>query len=120
MRSDHYHGSGPRSSRYMDDCWLAWHAHMEHGDPVPPCQGPLVRVHLIPRQLLRREHLPQLDPRTYVYACGGITGGPGGHHGMLDQGNRRLRIRYEDLPPKLIEFAEEHNLVWWLEREYGR
>lgn len=108
-----------RSSRYLDDCWLAWHGVMEHGDPVPPCTGSLVRVHLIPRQVLKREHLPQLDPRTYVYACGGITGGPGGHHGMLDQGNRKLRIPRSALPIKVEEFALEHGIGWWLDREYG-
>jgi hypothetical protein len=91
---------------------------MEGGDSMPPCDGSLVRVHLIPKQLLKREHLPKFDPRTYVYACGGPMGN-GGHHGMLDQG-RRLRIRFEDLPVKVVEFAEQHNLTWWLEREYVR
>lgn len=85
---------------------------------MPSCSGSLVRVHLIPRQVLKREHLPQLDPRTYVYACGGITGGPGGHHGMFDQGTRSLRVRYEDLPVKVHSFAEEHGLEWWLRRTY--
>lgn len=102
---------------YHQDCWLAHHGLMEHGDEMPPCDGSLVRVHLIPRQLLRREHLPQLDPRTYVYACGGITGGPGGHHALLDS-SRRLRVAYDDLPVKVIEFAAENGLEWYLEREY--
>jgi hypothetical protein len=114
MREHHERPS--RSTRYHDDCWLAWHAHVEHGDPMPCCSGSLVRVHLIPRQLLRRERLPQLDPRTYVYACGGPMGNAG-HHGMLD-GSRRLRIHYADLPIKVKEFAAEHGLGWWLEREY--
>lgn len=105
---------------YHQDCWLAHHGHMERGDKMPPCDGSLVRVHLIPRQFLKRNHLPQLDPRTYVYACGGITGGPGGHHGMFDQGNRKLRVAFEDLPLKVKEFAEQHGLEWWLVREYLR
>jgi len=104
---------------HHQDCWLAYHGHMENGDPMPPCDGSLVRVHLIPRQFLRRNHLPQLDPRTYVYACGGMTGGPGGHHGLFDS-SRRLRVRFEDLPIKVREFAAEHGIEWWLEREYGR
>lgn len=98
------------------DCWLAHHGLMEHGDPMPPCDGSLVRVHLIPRQLLRREHLPQLDPRTYVYACGGLQGNTG-HHGLFDS-SRRLRVHFNDLPLKVIEFAQEHDLEWWLRREY--
>lgn len=100
---------------YLDDCWLAEHGRMEHNDPMPSCSGSLVRVHLIPRQLLKRERLPQLDPRTYVYACGGPMGN-GGHHGMLD--GRRLRVRFADLPVKVREFADEHGLTWWLRREY--
>lgn len=118
-RPHHDHRNHPqRSSRFLDDCWLAWHGHIEHGDPMPPCSGSLVRVHLIPRQLLKREHLPQLDPRTYVYACGGAMGNAG-HHGMMDQ-SRSLRVGFADLPIKVKEFAEEHGLTWWLEREYER
>lgn len=108
-----------QKARWHDpDCWLAAHGRMEDGGPMPSCNGGLVRVHLIPKQLLKREHLPKFDSRTYVYACGGPMGN-GGHHGMLDQ-SRTLRVRFEDLPDRLLNFAEQHGLVWWLEREYRR
>ena len=116
MPSDEHEYRRPAVYPYHADCWLAWHGRMEHGDRMPPCQGSLVRVHLIPRQLLKRNHLPQLDPRTYVYACGGPQGN-GGHHGLLDA-SRRLRVRYDDLPIKVKEFAAENGLEWWLERTY--
>lgn len=110
------------------------------------CDGQLVRGHLIPRQLLKREvrygivrengkwrplgrnedkyqlpHVPlqQLidDPRSWVPMCGGPTG-IGGHHGRLDTA-RTLRIARCDLPAGLEEFAAETGLEWFLEREYG-
>jgi hypothetical protein len=76
-----------------------------------------VRAHLIPKQLLKREGLPQWDARTFVYGCGGING-TGGHHGALDTA-RTLRVPRGKLPPGLEDFAAEHNLTWWIERTYG-
>lgn len=106
--SEHYH-----------DCWLAHHGLMEHGDPMPACNGQqLVRIHLIPRQLLKREGLNETDPATWVLGCGGIRGNTG-HHGMLD-GSRTLRIPYEELPAETLEFAFRNGLLWWLAREYER
>lgn len=88
-----------------------------------PCHGHLVRAHLIPRQVFRRE-LPSLraqeaieDPRSYVMACGGLQG-VSGHHGMLDY-SRTLRVPREALPPGLEDLAEELGLGWYLDREYG-
>lgn len=110
------------------------------------CSGALVRGHLIPRSLLKREYrygalledgkwrpmkrnedrydlkfrsLLELieDSRSYVPICGGPMGN-GGHHGALDQ-SRRLRIPREYLPAAVEEFAEELGLLWWVEREYG-
>lgn len=111
-----------------------------------PCEGRLVRVHLIPQQLLKRE-LPRGvewvddewrpvaragrtkgavyrsvralcgDPRSFVPGCGGPMG-DSGHHGHLDRA-RTLRIPRDALPPELEEFAAELRLEWWLEREYG-
>lgn len=37
---------------------------------------------------------------------------------MLDHA-RTLRIPREGLPGALEEFAAEHGLGWWLDREYG-
>lgn len=84
-----------------------------------PCDGRLVRCHLISRQVLRRRKLAHLIPdrRTWVWGCGGIVG-VGGHHGELDH-SRRLRIPRLQLPVDTIALADEVDLLWWLDREYG-
>src|SRR5580765_7238933 len=90
-----------------------------------PCEGRLVRAHLIPRQTLLRE-LPAEesagaieDPRSYVMACGGVTG-VGGHHGEMDFGGvNRIHIPRKVLPQTLEDFAREHRLSWWLDNRYG-
>jgi hypothetical protein len=89
-----------------------------------PCEGRLIRAHLIPKQVIRRElrigyawTVVADDPRCWCWACGGALG-PSGHHGMLDY-SRTLRIPREALPVGLEEFAAEYGLLWWLEREYG-
>lgn len=110
------------------------------------CDGQLVRAHLLPRRLLKREvrygivrengkwrplgryedryELPFIglqelvdDPRSWVPMCGGATG-ISGHHGMVDH-SRTLRIARCDLPAGLEEFAAEVGLTHWLTREYG-
>ena len=102
-------------------CWLAAHGVMENGDPMPPCQGLLIRAHLISQQELRRQGLALTtgDRRTWVMACGGISG-IGGHHGLFDYGRRLLRVAFDELPPDVFEFAQEHGLIPWLERTYKR
>jgi hypothetical protein len=101
-----------------------------------PCDGRLVKAHLISRQFLRRELMDRTmlsmapradceravdakiaDPRSWVWACGGPMGNAG-HHGMLDA-SRTLRIPRDRLPAGLEEFAEELGLTWYLCREYG-
>lgn len=106
----------------MTFCWLARHGVYERG-PMSPCDGKLIRAHLIPRQLLLRE-LDAVraveaieDPRSWVPACGGPMGN-GGHHHMLDYA-RTLRIPLENLPDGLWELAEETGLLWWIERTYN-
>lgn len=107
----------------MTGCFLAQHGVMELGDPMPPCDGQLVRVHLIPQQQLkrtdayRRQELALYDRRLWVWACGGIMGN-GGHHGMLDV-SKRLRIPRSALPVELEDLAVELGLDWWLDRQYG-
>lgn len=112
---------------------------------VSPCDGWLVRAHIVPRQLLRREcryglvrehgawrrlgryedrydlqHVPLQelidDPRCWTAMCGGACG-ISGHHGEFDGG--RLRVARADLPAGVEEFAVECGLVWWLDRRYG-
>lgn len=101
-------------------CWLAQHGVMEHGDAMPPCEGQLIHAHLIDQQELRRRGLSLLagDQRTWVLACGGISG-IGGHHGMFDF-SKKLRVPFDVLPPEVFEFAAEHGLTPWLERKYRR
>jgi hypothetical protein len=102
-------GRGVRRS-----CWFA-------GLPdAGPCDGRLVRCHLIRRQVLRRElnAAPAVvdDPRCWVWGCGGPTG-CSGHHGALDTA-RTLRVPRDRLPAAFVEFVEELGLGWWAEREY--
>ena len=111
------HPAGARGRRVMDMCYLALFGVMENGDPMPKCDGPLVRVHLIPKQLIKREGGKVWDRRAWVWGCGGIAGN-GGHHGMLDH-SRTLRLPREALPVKIEQFALELGLLWWLERTYG-
>jgi hypothetical protein len=100
-------------NQWNPGCWAAYNL------PDPgPCSGRLVKAHLIPKQLLKREHVPDVwDPRVTVPMCGGPTG-VGGHHGRLDS-SRTLRIPRDALPWVVEAFAAEHGLLWWLEREYG-
>jgi hypothetical protein len=108
--------------------------------PDVPCDGQLVRCHLISKQVLRREVWPRRAelaeaweqygwgsfprslrelcemPATWVPGCGGLCGCDG-HHGMLDR-SRKLRIPFEELPSGTVRFAEWLGLMPWLEREY--
>lgn len=100
-------------------CFLA-------GFATTPCEGRLIRAHLVPKQLIRREcgslspkgwRFIADDPRCWVWACGGITG-CSAHHGAFDVA-RTIRIPRSGLPPELELFAAEFGLLWWLTRTYG-
>jgi hypothetical protein len=93
-------------------CWFA----ETLGPGVGRCEGRLVRAHLLPNNPKREGSEAVWDNRTFVYGCGGPTG-IGGHHGALDTA-RTLRVPRGKLPPGLEDFAAEHNLTWWIEREY--
>lgn len=84
-----------------------------------PCDGRLRKCHLIPKQLIKREVGASAvwDDRVYVLGCGGATG-VSGHHGAFDF-SRTIRVPRHRLPPELEEFAAEHGLGWYLDREYG-
>lgn len=88
-----------------------------------PCDGRLVRVHLISRSLLKRNLSPAdalraiNDPRSWVWGCGGPMGN-GGHHGMLDH-SKTLRVPRLALPLGTEALAIETHLAWWLDRHYG-
>src|SRR5215207_1035996 len=113
-RSAKRRGSSPGEVSVMPptDCYLARFSDR-------PCAGRLIKAHLIPRQLLRRELGASFEAHgdTWVWACGGIMGNSG-HHGMLDQ-SRTLRIPRIALPFYVEDFAAKHGLGWWLDREYG-
>lgn len=87
-----------------------------------PCDGRLVRCHLIPRQTLKRElnagRSVLEDPRSWVWGCGGAMGAGGGHHGMFDTA-RRLRVPRHRLPPEFVEWCEGLGLGWYVDREFG-
>jgi hypothetical protein len=101
-------------------CWLA-----RFSDT--PCSGRLRMCHLIPKSVLLRE-LPAersagavWDSRVWVWGCGGLGYGDGGHHGLLDRpAVNELRIPRSALPAGLEEFAAEHGLTWFLDRTYRR
>jgi hypothetical protein len=90
---------------------------MEHGDPLPPCDGSLVRVHLLPKQKIRKAGGDPTDRRGWVWACGGPMGNAG-HHGMLDS-SKRLRLARGAIPFAVEQLAAELGLTWWLDKEYG-
>ena len=98
-------------------CFLAQHGVSERGE-IGPCHGQLIRAHLIAQQVLKREgHADAIDdPRSWVPACGGLTGSAG-HHGAFDYA-RSIRIPYEKLPAGTIQLADELGLAWYLERNY--
>jgi hypothetical protein len=89
-----------------------------------PCDGRLVRCHLIRRQVLRHElnasRAVMDDPRGWVWGCGGITGAAG-HHGAADwAGPGKLEIPHERLPVEFLAWVDELGLGWWIDRTYRR
>jgi hypothetical protein len=86
---------------------------------VGPCDGQLVRAHLVKRQALRRAgHAEAItDPRSFVWCCGGPQGN-GGHHGKLDSG--QLRVGIERLPLGFVELMRELSMTHYIVKFYGR
>ena len=100
------------------ECWLA-----KFSDT--PCKGGLIRAHLLPKQLIRREindreeaQMVINDPRSWVPSCGGLSG-LAGHHGEFDTSGTIVLAR-KDLPPDLEELAAETGMMWWIEKKYGK
>lgn len=89
-------------------CWFA-----RTLDGIGPCEGRTDPCHLVKAQVIRREvgvdHI--WDERVIVPGCRR-------HHGMLDH-SRQIRLPRGLLPASVEEFAREHGMTWWLEREYG-
>lgn len=100
-------------------CYLAAFGKMRHPQQVmPPCDGQLVKCHIIKRTVLRAAGAPEWANPVWVWGCGGPTG-IGGHHGMLDHGHRPLYLPRSAILPETEEFAEYYGLTYWLDREYG-
>jgi hypothetical protein len=110
--------SGPIRQR-VPVCFFAVFGYMVDGSPVPPCDGGLVKCHLIPRQVLKANHLEHhvWNGCVWVWGCGGLTG-IAGHHGMLDH-SRTLKLPRSAIPAATETFACQHHLIWYLDREYG-
>jgi hypothetical protein len=100
-------------------CFFAVFGYMVDGSPVPPCDGQLVKCHLIPKATLRRNRLGShvWDSCVWVWGCGGPTG-IAGHHGMFDH-SRTLKLPRSAIPESTVLFAQQNHLVWFLDREYG-
>lgn len=101
-------------------CFLGALGVMDHPQAVkPPCEGRLVKCHLIKRTIIRqyvgKNH--EWDDEVWRWGCGGIMGNAG-HHGMLDH-SRTLRLPRSAIPEETEQWAEAHNLVWFLDHEYG-
>jgi len=57
-----------------------------------------------------------VDPRSYVWACGGAMGNSG-HHGMLD--NYQIHVLRQHIPRETEEYCEQLGIGWYLDRRYG-
>jgi len=125
-------------------CWLAQFSSV-------PCDGHLVKAHLVERQLIRKEFpygaaitpdgnlvpaprrdlwpteagiyvgmVPKrdlmVDPRSYVWACGGAMGNSG-HHGAFD--SYQLVVLRQHIPQETEQYCAELGLGWYLDRRYG-
>lgn len=116
----------PSAALHPDRCWF---------EGKGPCDGRLVRAHLIPRQRIARELFTRFREQdmtrpdaaqkafdlawsddVWVPMCGGPTG-VGGHHGLFD--SRRISIARAALPEKVERFAETWSLEWSLTADFG-
>jgi hypothetical protein len=92
------------------DCWLAWFSDT-------PCEGRLVRVHLLDKQVLKRARLDPWDERAWVWGCGGLGHGNEAHHGEFD--SRQLSVPRSELPSCVEDLAVEIGAERRLYRRYG-
>jgi hypothetical protein len=87
-----------------------------------PCNGRLIKAHLIPQQTLKRELNagPAMlkDPRGWTWMCGGPVG-VSGHHGRFDsRGCNPVRIPRSRLPEPFVAWMDELGLGWFVDRAY--
>lgn len=86
-----------------------------------PCDGRLIKAHLVKRQVLRREFDKPTAKRliasqdSWVWCCGGAVG-LGGHHGRFD--GHRLRIPRHCLPVAFVDMMTAVDMDWYVDRYY--
>lgn len=68
------------------------------------------QAHLIPKQLLRREHLELWNQATWVWACAT-------HHVAFDS-SRTIRLPRKAIPQSTEQFAKRNKISWYLDRNY--
>jgi hypothetical protein len=102
----------------MPECWF------KRLPDAGPCEGRLVKCHLIKRQVLVRELGKRegerlvRDDRTWVWGCGGPMG-PGGHHGQFKPDGPK-GIPLSLLPEGYTRLMAELGLWWYVERTFNR
>jgi hypothetical protein len=111
-------------------CFFERYAITDSTAPMPPCDGRLVRCHLIPKTLLKQTDeykaletdlartLFLYDVRSWVWGCGGPMG-LSGHHGAFDVA-KRIRVPRCVIPGGTEELASVLGLEWFLDTTYGR
>jgi len=102
----------------MPECWF------KSLPDAGPCDGRLVKCHLIKRQVLERELGKReggrlvRDDRTWVWGCGGPMG-PGGHHGQFKPDGAKP-IPLSRLPLGFLRLMADLDLWWYVERTFNR
>ena len=103
----------------MTSCWFA----EVFDDPdiyeVGPCDGPMDRCHLIPKQRIKREleGAPPMMVEEAVWHPSVWVSGCHRHHGNFDA--RMIRVMRSQLPPAVEHFAEVFEMEYFLTRDYG-
>lgn len=92
------------------ECWLARFTDT-------PCEGRLVRTHLLDKQVLKKAGIDPWDERSWVLSCGGLGHGNEAHHGDLDSG--KLKVPRSELPKCVEELAAEIGAERRLYMRYG-
>jgi hypothetical protein len=92
----------------------------EDWEDVGPCEGRIVKAHLVKRQVLLREGHPEAieDPRSWIPVCGGWGYGNAGHHGQMDH-SRTLHLQFSNLPFGFIELMDGIGMSWYVDKHYA-
>ena len=83
---------------------------------IKPCAGAMRLCHWIPKQRLRAKGVPEDAIWDERVVCNGCDE----HHHELDfEAIKPMRIRRDQLPPGVEEYAAEWGLEGSLDRDYG-